>query len=66
MTSDRHKMIKTADYFKKYFDSVHAVGETVNSETLAFRVENMEMMLLSGSPIEKLDSMRPTLEKHGN
>jgi hypothetical protein len=65
MTSDGHKMIKTADYFKKYFESIHAVGETINSETLAFRVENMEMMLLSGSPIEKLDSMRPTLEKHG-
>ena len=65
MTSDGHRMIKTADYFKKYFERIHAVGETINSETLAFRVENMEMMLLSGSPIEKLDSMRPTLEKHG-
>ena len=65
MTVEGENLIKTVDYFRKYFDKVHAVGETLDSETLAFRINNMEMMLLAGSPIEKLDAMRPTLEMHG-
>lgn len=65
MTVEGENLIRTVDYFRKYFDKVHAVGETLDSETLAFRINNMEMMLLAGSPIEKLDSMRSTLEMHG-
>ena len=65
MTVEGENLIKTVDYYRKYFDKVHAVGETLDSDTLAFRINNMEMMLLAGSPIEKLDSMRSTLEMHG-
>lgn len=32
---------------------------------MAFRIRNMEMMLMSGIPLAKFDSMRPTLERHG-
>lgn len=58
-------LIKTKVYFKKYFDASRAVGETLDDETMAFRISNMEMMLVSGIPIAKLDSMRPFLERHG-
>ena len=56
-------LIKTKDYFKKYFEGTNAVGETLDQDTMSFRVETMEMMLMSGIPIEKLDSMRSTLER---
>lgn len=39
------------------------MGETLDTDTIAFRVETMEMLLMSGIAIEKVDSMRPTLEK---
>ena len=44
MTVEGENAIKTVDYFRKYFD--HAAGETLDSETMAFRINNMEMMLL--------------------
>lgn len=65
LTNAGKNLMKTKDYFKKYFDSTRAVGETLDDETMAFRISNMEMMLMSGIPLAKLDSMRPTLEKHG-
>ena len=64
MTAEGAKLVKTVDYFRIYFEGTHAVGETLDEETLTFRVENMEMMLISGAAIEKLDSMRPILERH--
>ena len=51
-------MVKTVDYFRKYFEGTNVVGETLDDEALIFRVENMEIMLISGTAIEKLDSMR--------
>ena len=34
MTVDGAKLVKTVDYFRKYFEGSHAVGETLDEETL--------------------------------
>lgn len=52
------------DFIKEYFERTHAKGETIDMDTLKFRFETTENFLATGIAINKIDALRPYLEKH--